>query len=161
MSAIDIRPPKDWSKEEIDSFLESVRAGGEVMRGLKARVERAELLAIQPAEGSLPAVAGLKRPDDSYREKVFEKSGSQEVAATYLLELGWVFVPESLRRQSVAFKLTEWLVSCAGSKKIFATTRTDNAPMKKILISTGFCKNGTPYASDQNPGSMLQLFIKN
>ena len=87
------KAPSECTDEQIGAFCDLVRKGDEVVsEGLEGRVRRAWLLAFGSADGSLVAVAGIKRPDPGYRAKVFDKSGTKLNPRDFVVELGWVMV---------------------------------------------------------------------
>ncbi len=128
-------------------FARLVRQGFETSNdGLDSRLRNAKWLAFYYAPGdTLEAVAALKAPTERYREEVFSKAGAAVNPADYPLELGWVFVVPAHRGNRIAESLCPQLVERVPTPAVFATTRTDNASMRRILTTLGFTRVGTPY----------------
>ncbi|MGI0134220.1 MAG: GNAT family N-acetyltransferase, partial [Candidatus Micrarchaeaceae archaeon] len=74
-------------------------------------------------------------------------------------ELGWVFITPDARRQGQSFWLAKDLLTVAGKRGVFATSRTDNVAMHKTLAKLSFSPVGHPYLSPRG-GYELQLFIR-
>ena len=72
-------------------------------------------------------------------------AGVPDSCADYKLELGWVYVVPAYRRKQVASKLCEQLLLRAKGDFVFATTRSDNAMMSRILRACAFTAVGNPY----------------
>jgi predicted GNAT family N-acyltransferase len=72
--------------------------------------------------------------------------------------LGYIYVEEVLRGQHIASNLVERAMREAGNVGVFATTRTDNAAMQKILCRNGFVLAGNPYLSNDGQRN-LSLFV--
>jgi len=128
-------------------FARLVRQGfATANEGLDSRLRDAKWLAFYYAPGdTLEAVAALKAPTQRYREEIFKKAGAAVNPADYPLELGWVFVVPAHRGNRIAERLCRQLVERVPTSAVFATTRTDNASMMRILVALGFTRVGTPY----------------
>ena len=59
----------------------------------------------------------------------------------YKIELGWIFVDPKFRGQRVGTTIVRELLGKINGDKIYATTRTDNDKMKRILESFNFHKS--------------------
>jgi hypothetical protein len=94
----EIIEPSLCTDVDIAAFCDLVRQGEEVEdQGLEGKVRRAKALVFLYVDRGLTGVAGLKRPTKSYRDGVFQKAGVPKAAASFELELGWVFVPAAHR----------------------------------------------------------------
>lgn len=148
------KQPSSCSNRELDAFEAMVKRGGEVpAEGLRDRIERAAWLVFLYAEHEvLAGIAALKRPTDTYRDKVFRKAKATEKPADYGLEVGWIFVDEGFRRNGYSRHLFEAVLKLAGESPVFATTREDNDPMRRTTSHCGMKECGQAYASDREEG---------
>ena len=122
------------------------------------RICAAKYLAFHyPNRDRLAAIAALKSPNDQYRQDVFNKAGCPESCADYKVELGWVYVEPDYRGNRIAMKLCEQLLSRVTADCVFATTRTNNALMGRILLTFGFANVGAPYI---RRGEQLRLYLR-
>jgi len=154
-----VRQPNTSTEEQRREFARLVRQGFKTSGvGLDNRICAAKCLAFHyPARDLLAAIAALKSPNDQYRHDVFSKAGSPESCADYKIELGWVYVEPAYRGNRIAAKLCEQLLSSATTDCVFATTRTNNALMSRILLTSGFANVGTPY---MRRGERLRLYLR-
>jgi GNAT superfamily N-acetyltransferase len=125
---------------------------------LRERIGRAHWLGFHYEEHELAAVAGLKRPADKYRDKVFRKAKAALPASVFCAELGWVFTREEFRRRGISHRLLKRLLKKAGHKNLFATTRANNHSMQRLLESLGFQRAGRPFQGlPEEP--LLELWV--
>lgn len=154
---IHIKQYETMTDFEHRSFQEQLEVGGEVdIRGLWDRMRRAYLLAYVADGVRFIAIGAVKRPAESYVRSVSRRSGYQ--LKGYAAELGWVYVTPEARGRHLASRISEALCSSYGSS-VFATTRTDNAPMHLILDALGFERAGSEYDSVEHPGKKIQLWV--
>lgn len=157
--AIRLREPGECSEAERREFERMVREG---FRGSNAslpdRIERAELLAFHYAmNGSLAAIAGLKRPDATQRRDVFERAAVPESPDVYGAELGWVYVTPSHRKRGLARAMCRHLMETQRGLRVFATTRPGNSAMIGILRGLGFARAGVAF---RHRDDELVVFLK-
>ena len=139
---VTIKKPSKCSVAELLDFAALVLAGGEVTPvGLDERVRKAENLVFLMQDGCLKGIAALKNPASTYRSGVFHKAQASVQAKEYPFELGWVFVIPSSRRRGLSHKLVQAALSITGGQGVFATSRSDNVPMHKVLTAHGFSKD--------------------
>ncbi len=148
------KQPSKCSKRELDTFEDMVKRGGEVAtKGLRDRVERAEWLVFLYAENeALAGIAAVKRPKDSYKDKIFRKAKAAENSADYGLEVGWIFIDEDFRRRGYSRHLLEAALKLARGSPVFVTTREGNVAMRKTISHCGMRESGGAYASDREEG---------
>lgn len=152
-------PPSRFSKEDIDLFIELLEKGGEVdSSGLKGRVKKSKLLSLCWDGETLTGVGALKIPQESYKEKVFEKIGFPEESENYLYEFGYLYIEKEYRKKGISKKILHSLLKTVNSKKIFVTIREENKIMGSFLSGYGFEKLGKSYNS-QRGGYKLECFI--
>lgn len=154
-----IKTSHECTEEELDSFATLVREGGEVIEGVRARVENAFRLGFVTYDGVIVGTAALKKPISTYRNKVFSKSKSELSPKAYPFELGWIYLRPDHRKRGQMNRLLDKLLSLAGEKGIFSTTRSNNEIMEEILHERGFRTDGEVYPSTQNPELTIKLFI--
>jgi len=141
-----LKQPTICTQGERREFARLVREGFPAAANLDGRIRDARWLAFYYApDDTLAAVAALKAPAARYREDVFRKADARVSSAEYQLELGWVFVAPAHRGEDIGLGLCEQLLRCAPGASVFATTRTDNVHMWRILRALGFTRVGRPY----------------
>jgi hypothetical protein len=142
-----LKEPVACTERERREFERLVRqgfAGSDA--GLPGRIRGAKWLAFHYAAGEkLAAIAGLKAPDERYRDDVFRKADAGVSSADYSLELGWVFVVPAHRGNQMGESLCELLLAREPTSPVFATTRTYNSSMIRILLALGFARKGKPF----------------
>ncbi len=156
-----IKPPSDCDATELDAFEALVRTGGEVTEaGLRQRITNAShLLFLYDSFGVLAGVSALKHPNKDYRTNVFQRAQATSSAASYPVELGWVFVAPSHQGQHLSRPLVEQLLPYAAVSLVYATTRADNEWMQRTLVRYGFHQNGSPYRSSRGDYD-LALYVQ-
>lgn len=148
------RPPG-----ELAQFRMLVLEGGEVDEyTLPALIERAAALAFIQKGDSLVGVGALKRPNASYRKKVFAQAQSS-LAGDFDFELGWIYLSPAARGNRLTTPMVAGLLQRADGLPVYATSRTDNMRMHASLEHCGFRKEGTPYRSKQRETD-IQLFVR-
>jgi ribosomal protein S18 acetylase RimI-like enzyme len=142
-----LKEPIACTEAERREFARLVRQGfAPVTEPLDGRIRDAACLAFHYAAGdALGAVAALKAPDERYRHDLFEKADARISAADCRLELGWVFVVPAHRGNRIAERLCRLLLARVPGSSVFATTRTNNHAMIRILLALGFTRVGQPY----------------
>src|SRR5438105_914707 len=101
-SADQIQLPGNCRPDQLDAFVELVLQGGQVRAtGLRARINRAYLLGFHYEDKELAAVAALKHPDETYRDKVFRKAKAPLAPRIFVGELGWVVTREGFRGRGI------------------------------------------------------------
>lgn len=154
VSSPDLLPAK-----VLDEFQALVRRGGEVNpASLPALVQDAAAIGLVERDGRIVAVAGLKRPNASYRAKVFTKAQVAD-PGRFPFELGWVFVQEEHRRRGISSLLVSALLQRIKDVSVYATSAADNVAMHGTLIKAGFVAVGEQYPSS-TPGRRLILFVR-
>ena len=155
------KKPSECSADELQDFAALVLAGGEVTAvGLEERIKKAESLLFLVQDGCLKGIAAVKNPEKNYKERVFKKAQATVQANKFPFELGWVFVLPSSRGAGFSHKLVEAALSVTNDQAIFATSRTDNTAMHKVLKAHGFSCHGKTYASTRD-NQQLALFVRN
>jgi GNAT superfamily N-acetyltransferase len=155
------KSPNECSASELQDFAALVLAGGEVTAaGLDARIKKAERLIFVVENNCLKGIAALKNPEVNYKDGVFKKAHATVEAKHFPLELGWVFVLPSARGAGLSRKLVEAALASTYGQAVFATSRSDNAPMHKVLRANGFSCHGKTYASTRG-NQQLALFLRN
>ena len=152
--------PSDCSPQALADFENLVTKYGTVdPEGLTQRIRDAfRLLFLRGSNGELVGVGAVKRPQLSYRRKVFAKAGTTTPANEYRVELGWVAVAESHQARGLSRRIIGQLISLAGNENLFATTRADARAMR-FAADHGFKPGGKPYPSGR--GYDLVLYLRN
>ena len=161
LEVITVKRPSDCSATELQDFAALVLAGGEVTAvGLDARIRKAEALVFLAQDGCLKGIAAVKNPEQNYKNGVFQEAQASVQANEFPFELGWVFVLPSSRGAGFSHKLVQAALAATGGRAIFATSRSDNAPMHKALNAHGLSCHGKAYASSRGNQNLV-LFVSN
>lgn len=155
------KSPAQCETDELIDFETLVIKGGEVNpEGLRNRIMKAECLVfLYSDDHHLIGVSALKRPNLSYKQKVFHHAGSSRSANEFTFELGWIFIEEESRQKGLSKLLMEELLKVAGNAKVYATTREKNTAMRKTNERFGFMQSGSAYQSDEG-NYKLVLFTR-
>ncbi|SCX72510.1 N-acetyltransferase [Variovorax sp. EL159] len=160
MNQVTVKSPADCGAAELRDFVSLVIQGGEVSPlGLSERVANARSLSFLRRDGALVGVAGLKRPEASYRRRISLRAQLELSEDSLPLELGWVFLLFSVRGARLSLPLCEPLIQAAGCAGIFATSRTSNVGMHATLAKLGFRRVGEDWFSKQAT-QKLCLFVR-
>jgi GNAT superfamily N-acetyltransferase len=155
------KKPSDCSHAELQDFERLVRAGGEVTAaGLNARIKNAAVLVYISQSNCVTGIAALKKPQEQYKHRVFQKAGATARPNEFPLELGWIFVVPASRGAGLSHKLVEAAIDASDGRGIFATSRADNAAMHRVLKVHGFSNHGHAYASERSNHELV-LFLRN
>ena len=160
MTTSSILSPSDCSPHALADFENLVTKYGTVdPEGLTQRIRDASrLLFLRESNGQLVGVGALKRPQLSYRRKVFAKARATTPPDEYRVELGWVAVAKSHRGRGLSRRIVSQLISLAANENLFATTRVDERAMR-FAADCGFKPAGYPYPSGR--GYDLVLYLRN
>lgn len=141
-----IKKANDFSDTEKRKFKEIVLSMGEVSEiSFDGLMEKNPILLFYPNTENIEAIGALKVPNNSYKTKVFATSKSGLDNDEFEYELGWIV---SLKQKKGIGKLITKALSEYNSN-IYATVRTENIGMNKILTSLGFRKTGVEYKSER------------
>lgn len=158
MRVCETRIPENCSEVELEEFRKlAIFAGKVAADGLPELIGRARLLAFLRDGGRLIGVAGLKRPRDSYRKRVTERSGVSLPLATYPFELGWVSV-EPTEVGGKSWLLCDPLIAQTPGEGAFATTGVGNGRMQTTLVKLGFIRKGETWKSSETDETLC-LFV--
>ncbi|MGC1321185.1 MAG: GNAT family N-acetyltransferase [Candidatus Udaeobacter sp.] len=160
MVSSSILSPSDCSARALADFEKLPTTYGTVdPEGLTQRIHDASrLLFLRESNGELVGVGALKRPQLSYRIKVFAKARASTAPDEYRVELGWVAVAKSHQGRGLSRRIIGQLISLAENENLFATTRGDGRA-KRFAADHGFRSAGKPYSSGR--GYDLVLYLRN
>jgi RimJ/RimL family protein N-acetyltransferase len=159
---IKIKTPSECTNEEIQSFFNLVKKGGEVnINTLEAGIRRARLLAFCYVNQELAGIAALKNADQGYQNNVFERAGEPKLAEKFQSEIGYIYTEEKYRGRHICPILVQHLMNDS-AYKIFSTVRMRNKRMIKIIRKLGFHQVGHRFVGKQQDKGRyyVQLFIK-
>lgn len=157
MPVCETRTAASCSETELREFEELAISAGKVAAwGLIELIRRAHLLAFLREGDRLIGVAGLKRPRNTYRQRVIERSGVELPSTTYPYELGWVSVLPT-EEGGKSKLLCEALISQIPGEGVFSTTGVGNEKMRARLGKMGFIEVGKTWKSSEGD-EMLCLF---
>ena len=110
----------------------------------------------------LIGVAAVKRPNDGYKKGIFEKAQTKENPSSFSFEIGWIVIEKNYQRQDLSHVLMKEALQITKGNKVFATTITDNQPMRKTNKRYGFNPTGNSYPTNREGRNYsLTLFLKN
>ena len=139
-----IKEAKEFSEEERNRFKKIVLSKGEVSeRSFDDLMNKNPILLFYPNTKEIEAIGALKIPHDSYKNKVFKKSGTTLSPENYKYELGWIV--SLVEKKGNGGLITKILQD--HKSKIYSTVRKENIGMNKIISRTGFQKTGDAYKS--------------
>jgi len=151
--------PAEFTDAERASFVQLVREGGEVDgRVLENNVENAKVLVFLRRGDQINGIAALKRPFDSYRERVSASAKVEIDETNFPYELGYVFITEEARGQRLSGVLVVEALNLVLGSGVFATARTDNRAMLATLENAEFKPEGEPYRGRDS--RMIQIFVR-
>jgi ribosomal protein S18 acetylase RimI-like enzyme len=137
-----------------------IEHGGEVDGDLVPRhLRRAAGVSLLRCESEVVGVAVLKRPLETYRNAVFEKAVVSMIPKHWRYELGYVCIADAARGHGFARHLCRSVLECADGASVFATTRSDNDRMQRVLANVGFSRAGKAYASTRRDAT-INLFLR-
>jgi len=152
------KSPSDTEPDELESFQQLVVNAGEVSAsGFAALIGKAAQLGFLYHDNRLVGTAAIKTPRQSYREKVFDKSGLAAQRESYPHELGWIYLHPDHRGGGRILQLLDRMM--VDPQGIFATVRTTNIPMQKILQRYDFKRTGNAYPSSQSEGEEIAVYL--
>lgn len=111
----------------------------------------------------LVGFAAIKTPDPIYVRNVFDQA-SVEGSQGFRFEFGYAIVREDVRGRysGIGRRMFQELVDSARFRTVpmYATTRTDNHPMQRILSSSGFEQAGSAFQSIIDPSKRVALWVR-
>lgn len=141
-----IKKANEFSDIEKSKFKDIVLSMGEVSESsFDGLMEKNPIILFYPNTKNIEAIGALKVPNKSYKTKVFSNSKSEHNNNEFQYELGWIV---SLNQKKGIGKLITKALSEQKSN-IYATVRTENIGMNKILNSLDFQKTGVEYKSER------------
>ena len=156
------KAPYQCTQEELGAFYQLLTVGNEVERqSAQQGIDGSKLLAFHYQGKTLAGIAAVKQPLQNYKTSIFQKSKAKEQAKAYDLELGYAVTLEEFRGMGICSYLVSQLVNLC-QNNMYATTRTANTTMQKILKNNGFQKLGSPYRGMLRHENeyFLQLFTR-
>ncbi|MFZ5619324.1 MAG: hypothetical protein ACOZAA_18585 [Pseudomonadota bacterium] len=151
--------PAELTDAERASFIELVRAGGEVGgQVLEKNIANAEALVLLWKEGQIRGIAAVKRPLPSYRKRIGRSANAELSDADFPYELGYIFIVPEARGQKLSGPLIAKALEIVSGSGVFATARIDNHVMRASLLKAGFGPAGKPYRGRSS--RTLQIFTK-
>lgn len=158
---IEVKKPSECTGKELQDFAALVLLGGEVSpNGLDERIRKAEALVFFSQDSCLKGIAAIKKPEQIYKNRVFQKAQACVRANNFYFELGWIYLEPSLRGRGFSHKIVQAALCVKEEQSIFATSRVENIPMHKVLSAHGFSCQGNAYPSNLGEKTLV-LFIKN
>lgn len=157
MTDIVVKPPQEFSSEDLRAIEDLVREGGEVeSRNLTGNLRKALRLGAVFVGDRVVGVGAVKRLG-THHDTIVRRSGFKDLNACSA-EIGYFYVHPSCRGKGLAEKLFESLQS-GYPDALYATTREDNEAMQHILKKNGFTRAGRPWDSRRSPGKKILLWV--
>jgi RimJ/RimL family protein N-acetyltransferase len=155
---VHIRNALSMSKQELDQYETLVLKGGEVdAQGLRERIERASFLGSVSDGSRMVAVGAVKRPTQNHVREIGDKSGFN--LEPYRGELGYLYVEPEYRKRHLCYRIIEGLLD-SYADPVFATTRTDNTAIHRVLGKSGFVRHGSDWRSELRSNIDLCLWTR-
>jgi ribosomal protein S18 acetylase RimI-like enzyme len=143
------KQPSECSEDELAQFEALVLEGGEVTpQGLSERIKKAKNLIFVRDETSCIAIGALKRPNENYKNDVFQKAGVPKLLDGYPFEIGWIYASPSARGKGVGKAILKVIADILEESGCFATTRQDNEVMHHLFEQYSFLRLGNEYPSN-------------
>lgn len=141
-----IKSPSECTDFEINEFVRLTIEGGQVSSNrLKFRIKNAEKLVFIWKNDSCVAIAGLKNPSITYRQKVF-CAAEVKKERNYQYEIGYIY--STIKNKGVGSKLMLALLKASKNASLFATTQKSNQTMHYLLDKSGFKQLGQYYLNN-------------
>ena len=139
--------PALCTTSQLEEFTELIKEGGEVVNvGLYTRVKNSKLLAwAENDDGDMVSIGALKRPNKSYQERVFTKSGNISAIHDYKYELGFLYTSPESRGKGLTSSIIANLIKNLKGDGCYSTLREDNSVSKHLLTKNGFVQLGSSY----------------
>lgn len=148
----------DFSPEIVKKFKEIVINAGEVRESsFDGLIRKNPTLMFIPDADEMSAVGALKIPNDTHKNRVFEKSNSLENPEDFDFEIGWIV--SRMEGKGYGKKIVEVLMDVTSN--LYATVRIDNIKMKGIFVKYGFIKSGDAFPSDKGDHFIELYILKN
>lgn len=127
-------------------FRKLVIAAGEVASDvLSTNIAEAKALVFLVRSGALQAIAALKRPRASYRNRITDATGTAISETAFPYELGYIYVLPDAQGQRLSHVLVAAALEYSDRAGVFATVRADNVRMLRTLARASFDPAGEPY----------------
>ncbi len=144
-SQILIKTPQQATSEELQNFHDMLIDGGEVLeQGLMNRIKSAKLLGFIYEDDKLVSIKAIKKPLDSYKEKVFKKADVSGLEDDYPYESGYAYTIPAMRGKGLYTKLSNKMFN-KFKESNFVTTHSKT--VMKVLTKHGYKKLGKPYTN--------------
>lgn len=144
----------------IQELIGLVKTGGEVDNSqVETNILRAGMISYVTVGGKVAGLVVLKRPNTSYRNKVFQASGAEENANNYPLEVGYVYTLPEIRGTKIIYNAFKQFTT-GKYGNVFATVREDNYKAIRLLQRSGYKNIGNPYKSARGDYNLL-LWVSN
>lgn len=153
------RLPSHFSEADLGRFRELVVEGGEVGGAkLTVNIARARILVVAMQAGKICGATALKRPQQTYRNRVATQAGVKLAQEDYPFELGYVYLEPILRRRGLSHRMVASALQHCDAGGVFATVRVDNLGMRATLATAGFAAVGSDYPGAE--GRRIGLLIR-
>lgn len=137
--------PSNLSATDSTRFRELVIEAGEVVgMTLATNIDNAR-------------VAALKRPQDSYRQKIAKLANVDLARSAWPYELGYIYIEPELQGCGLSHRLVAAALEHRDYAGVFATVRADNQRMRATLEKAGFKPAGVHYEGLQ--GGLIGVLI--
>lgn len=102
---------------------------------------------------SLVSISSIKKPNESYKNRIFATAKISELAKYHPYELGYAYTEKDYRGKGLNFRINEKLLEYLTLEAVYATTH--NLTMKSSLLKMGFEVIGSAYKGDS--GHEIQI----
>jgi hypothetical protein len=154
-----VEPPASMTPQQRDLFLELLKEQGQVSKPNMRKVNSCSYLCLVYYNGNAIGIGAIKQIGKS----AFSKSNSENLAAVYEQELGYLYVKsdKALKNLGIGKTISKLLLKQVEDKNVFASTALgeDANSMIYILRSLGFELTGKPYIGGET-GKQVGLFTR-
>jgi len=157
LSHVELKPPNQYTAAELSIIEASVRRGGEVNEDtLSDNLRRAQRIAIAREGQRIISVCALKRVFARHNRNVSTSSGY--ALPDDAAEFGYVFTEEAYRGRGYGSLATAALLD--GLRCVYATARTGNVEMRRILLKNNFQEIERSWRSREHAGESITLWTR-
>lgn len=150
--------PKNFSKEQKETFLKLLKLQDQVGNLSIEKIERCPILCMAFDNDTAVGIGAIKQ----IYTKPFEKAGIPKMAKLYPFELGYIFRLNDVKyaKSKIGKFISNCLLDKLGCQNVFATTEESNQnAMKYILQQLQFVKTGKTFIGSKT-GKAIGLYLK-
>lgn len=156
-----IKKPEDIDLELLKNIALLVYSQGLLrisIEDLGRNIMNCEYIAYCLEDNKLVGTLSIKNPNQTYRDKTFDKFGIKDSAIAFKFEIGYGGVRQEFRNRGIFTNMVEQLLEKVQDSSVYATTRDQK--MVDLLVSRGFRNWPTPPTEEEPNPNPLRLLLK-